>query len=82
MLSSTPASDVLRQLMYTESMGLPALAMYSVRSALNLAAVTVFPVPTLPVRNAVQDLPLSASGLNRVSRRAICDSLWTRLPGT
>lgn len=64
-----------------ESMGLPTLAMYSVRSSRNLSAVAVLPVPTLPVRNAVQGLPLSARGLNSVSRLAICDSLWIRFTG-
>ena len=48
----------------------------------NLVAVTVFPVPTLPVRNAVQGRPDSARGLNSVSSLAICSSLWTRLAGT
>ena len=48
----------------------------------NLVAVTVFPVPTLPVRNAVHGRPDSARGLKSVSSLAICSSLWTRFLGT
>ena len=39
-------------------------------------------MPTLPVRNAVQGLPDSASGLNRVSILDIWPSLCTRFLGT
>ena len=47
----------------------------------NLRAVTVFPVPTPPVRNAVHWRPSRASGRNSVSRRESCPSLLTRLFG-
>ena len=80
--SSTPASELLRQFTYTVSMALPDLDMYSARSELNLDAVAVFPVPTLPVRYAVHARPDSASGLNRVSSLDICSSLCTRFLGT
>ena len=52
------------------------------RPAAKPLAKTVFPVPTLPVRNAVQGRPDSARGLKSVSSLAICSSLWTRLAGT
>ena len=63
-------------------LALPDLDMYSARSELNLDAVAVFPVPTLPVRYAVHARPDSASGLNRVSSLDICSSLCTRFFGT
>lgn len=50
-------------------------------SAQNLRAVTVLPVPTPPVRNAVHGRPSRASGLNSVSRRENWASLWTRSLG-
>ena len=72
----------MRQFTYTVSMALPDLDIYSARSELNLDAVAVFPVPTLPVRYAVHARPDSASGLNRVSSLDICSSLCTRFFGT
>ena len=55
---------------------------YSVMSAQNLFAVTVLPVPTPPVRNAVHALPSLASGVNRVSMERICSSLFISTFGT
>lgn len=60
------------------SIGLPLEAMNAAISAQNLRAVTVFPVPTLPVRKAVHCLPSRAMGRNRVSSLSICSSRWTR----
>lgn len=51
-------------------------------SSQNLLAVTVFPVPTPPVRNAVHPRPSAARGRNSVSSLAICSSRWTRFLGT
>ena len=51
-------------------------------SSQNLLAVTVFPVPTPPVRNAVHARPSMASGRKSVSILAICSSRWTRVLGT
>lgn len=55
--------------------------MKSDMSMQNLRAVTVFPVPTPPVRNAVHWRPSAASGRNSVSRRDLWTSLWTRSRG-
>lgn len=55
---------------------------YSVRSAQNLFAVTVFPVPTPPVRKALHALPSLARGVKSVSRERICSSLFISTFGT
>ncbi len=77
-----PASELFLQLMYTVSIRRPFLNRYALRSSQKRLAVTVFPVPTPPVRNAVQERPWSARGRNRSSMRDICSSRWIRAFGT
>lgn len=55
--------------------------MKAAMSEQNLRAVTVFPVPTLPERNAVHDRPSRAIGRNKVSSLPICSSRWIRSLG-
>lgn len=81
--SITPVSEFLfLQFTMTTSRGTPLLLQCSLMSAQNLFAVTVLPVPTLPMRNAVHDRPSLASGVKRVSRVRICSSLLTSTFGT
>lgn len=79
---SVPASETFLQLTYSVSIGLEFPAMYSAMSAQKRLAVTVFPVPTPPVRYAEHALPDIASGLNSVSSLASWASRCTRFLGT
>ncbi len=55
MVIMAPASELFLQLMYTVSILRPFLNRYALRSSQKRLAVTVFPVPTPPVRNAVHE---------------------------
>ena len=81
---STTADSEFLFLQFTSmvSSGVPLELQYSVISAQKRLAVTVFPVPTPPVRNAVQARPSLARGVKRSSRVWSCSSLLTSTFGT